>query len=146
MPPPPCLCPRQGVRDIWFSNDGRRFVSTGYDKVVRYWDTETGKVLGSFGQGRMCYCVRLHPEEQNVLMAGTQDKKILQWDMDSGELVQVGGCGGWGGVGMLLGRWPGGAGSGGGGGGGGWLRLAVGIDHQYPGVGALVVASWHHTA
>ena len=34
----------KGVRDITFSNDGRRFVSTGYDKNVRVWDTETGKV------------------------------------------------------------------------------------------------------
>ncbi len=38
----------------------------------------------------MCYCVRLKPDQQNVLMAGTQDKKILQWDLDSGDLVQVG--------------------------------------------------------
>lgn len=78
----------KGVRDIWFANDGRRFVSTGYDRIVRCWDTETGKVLGSYGSGKMCYTVRLHPEEQHVLMAGTQDKKILQWDMNTGELVQ----------------------------------------------------------
>lgn len=34
----------KGVRDITFSNDGRRFVSTGYDKNVHVWDTETGQV------------------------------------------------------------------------------------------------------
>lgn len=32
----------KGVRDVCFSNDGRKFVSTGYDRNVRYWDTETG--------------------------------------------------------------------------------------------------------
>jgi WD40 repeat protein len=34
----------KGVRDITFSNDGRRFVSAGYDKNVHVWDTETGQV------------------------------------------------------------------------------------------------------
>lgn len=38
--------PTQGVRDAWFSNDGRKFVTTGYDKVIRLWDSETGAVLG----------------------------------------------------------------------------------------------------
>ena len=37
----------------------------------------------------MSYCVRLKPDQQNVLMAGTADKKIVQWDMDTGDLVQV---------------------------------------------------------
>lgn len=41
----------------------------------------------------MSYCVRLHPEEQNVVLAGTQEKKIMQWDLDTGDMVQVGGRG-----------------------------------------------------
>jgi WD40 repeat protein len=54
----------QGVRDITFSNDGRRFVSTGFDKMIRVWDTETGAVLRSLSNGKMNYCVTLHPEKQ----------------------------------------------------------------------------------
>ena len=41
----------------------------------------------------MCFCVRLHPEEQHVVLAGTQDKKIMQWDLNTGDMVQVRGGG-----------------------------------------------------
>lgn len=80
----------KGVRDICFSRDGRNFVSTSYDKVIKYWDTETGTMIQSFGQGQMAYCVRIHPGEdkQNVVLAGMQNKKILQFDVNSGECVQ----------------------------------------------------------
>ena len=81
----------QGVRDINFSNDGRRFLSTSYDKVIKLWDTETGQVIRTFGEGKMFFVAKFHPDpaKQNVLMAGAQDKKVYQWDMDSGDLVQV---------------------------------------------------------
>ena len=49
----------QGVKDISFSNDGRKFLSSSYDKVVKLWDTETGKVLRSFGEGKMFFTARL---------------------------------------------------------------------------------------
>ena len=90
-PPPPFPLLAQGVRDVWFSRDGSRFASTGYDKAIRVWDTETGAVLGKYGEGKMAYTVRFHPDEdkQNVLMAGTADKKIIQIDTDTGDVVQV---------------------------------------------------------
>ena len=78
------------MRDITFTNDGRRFLSTGYDKNIRLWDTETGQVIRTLSTGKVYYCVKLHPEKQNVLMAGCSDKKIYQWDLDTGDLVQVG--------------------------------------------------------
>jgi len=78
----------KGVRDITFTNDGRKFISTGYDKNVRVWDTETGKCLQTFNTGKVYYCVTLHPEKQSSLLAGANDKKIYQWDLDSGDLVQ----------------------------------------------------------
>lgn len=80
----------KGVRDAWFSYDGAKFVTTAYDKVIKLWDTETGAVLGKFSQGQMAYTVRLHPaaEEPNVLLAGMQNKKIVQFDLRTGDVVQ----------------------------------------------------------
>jgi len=36
-------------------------------------------------------CARFHPDDdkQNVIMAGCGDKKVYQWDSDTGDLVQV---------------------------------------------------------
>lgn len=80
----------KAVRDISFSNDGTKFLSAGYDKHIKYWDTETGKVISTFSTGKIPYVVKLNPDEdkQNILLAGMSDKKIVQWDMKSGEITQ----------------------------------------------------------
>ncbi|CAL9181236.1 unnamed protein product [Musa hybrid cultivar] len=80
----------KAVRDISFSNDGTKFLSAGYDKNIKYWDTETGKVISTFSTGKIPYVVKLNPDEdkQNILLAGMSDKKIIQWDMNSGTITQ----------------------------------------------------------
>lgn len=80
----------KAVRDICFSNDGTKFLSAGYDKNIKYWDTETGKVISTFSTGKIPYVVKLNPDDdkQNILLAGMSDKKIVQWDMNSGEITQ----------------------------------------------------------
>jgi len=78
------------VRDICFSNDGKRFISAGFDKVIQYWDTETGKVIKSFTNKKIPFCCILNPDEdkQNMFLVGTATKKILQYDINSGQVVQ----------------------------------------------------------
>eukprot|EP01132_Coremiostelium_polycephalum_P010667 gene10667-13065_t len=80
----------QAVRDISFSNDGRRFLSCGYDRVTRLWDTETGKIIGSFTNGKIPYVAKFNPDEdkQNLFVVGGSDKKIIQWDINANEIVQ----------------------------------------------------------
>ncbi|KAJ1991096.1 hypothetical protein H4R33_001499 [Dimargaris cristalligena] len=80
----------KAVRDICFSNDGRRFLTASYDKYLKLWDTETGQCLQSFTTGKMPYCVKFHPDDdkQNVFLAGCADKKIMQFDTNSGEVTQ----------------------------------------------------------
>ena len=39
----------------------------------------------------MFFVAKFHPndDKQNVMMAGCQDKKVYQWDMDTGDIVQA---------------------------------------------------------
>ena len=36
---------KQAVRDITFNNSGTEFLSCGYDRYCKLWDTETGTIL-----------------------------------------------------------------------------------------------------
>jgi pre-mRNA-processing factor 17 len=78
----------KAVKDIQFTNDGTKFVSSSWDKKIKLWDTETGKVISTFTSGKIAYASVLHPNQQNILMAAQSDKKILQYDMNSGDVVQ----------------------------------------------------------
>jgi pre-mRNA-processing factor 17 len=80
----------KAVRDICFSNDGRRFLSAGFDKVIQLWDTETGKVIKSFTNRKTPFCVKFHPSDdrQNIFLAGCANKKILQYDTNTSEITQ----------------------------------------------------------
>ena len=80
----------KGVRDITFSNDGRRFLTASYDKYLKLWDTETGQCISRFTTKRIPYCVRFNPDEdkQNIFLTGCADKKIYQFDINTGEITQ----------------------------------------------------------
>ncbi|KNC79700.1 pre-mRNA-processing factor 17 [Sphaeroforma arctica JP610] len=78
------------VRDIDFNNDGTRFLTASYDRMVKMWDTFTGECLGRYTNGKIPYCVKFNPDpaKQHMIVAGTSDKKIVQWDTTTGEVVQ----------------------------------------------------------
>lgn len=70
----------KAVKDLSFSNDGRQFLSCGYDRQMKLWDTETGQCLKRFSNGKIPYVIKFHPDEdkQHIFLAGMSDKKIIQ--------------------------------------------------------------------
>lgn len=81
---------RQAVRDVNFNNTGKQFLSAAYDRYIKLWDTETGECISRFTSRKVPYCAKFNPDEdkQNLFVAGTSDKKIICWDIRSGEIVQ----------------------------------------------------------
>ncbi|XP_057653729.1 pre-mRNA-processing factor 17 [Diorhabda carinulata] len=81
---------RQAVRDINFNNSGKHFLSAGYDRYIKLWDTETGQVISRYTSRKIPYCVKFNPDrnKQHLFVAGTSDKKIICWDTRSGDIVQ----------------------------------------------------------
>ncbi|KAM4695225.1 pre-mRNA-processing factor 17 [Discoglossus pictus] len=80
----------KAVRDICFNVAGTQFLSAAYDRYLKLWDTETGQCISRFTNRKVPYCVKFNPDEdkQNLFVAGMSDKKIVQWDARSGEIVQ----------------------------------------------------------
>jgi pre-mRNA-processing factor 17 len=82
----------KGVRDMDVSLDGTRFLTASYDGYVKLWDTETGACISRFSNGerKIPYCVRFNPapELQHYFVSGYSDKKVLQWNCNSGKITQ----------------------------------------------------------
>ncbi|KAJ8275237.1 hypothetical protein COCON_G00098620 [Conger conger] len=80
----------KAVRDVCFNNTGTQFLSAAYDRFLKLWDTETGKCISRFTNRKVPYCVKFNPDEdkQSLFVAGMSDKKIVQWDVRTGEVVQ----------------------------------------------------------
>jgi len=78
----------KAVRDVDFSADGKKFLTTSYDRYIKCWDTETGKCIGRFTNKKVPYMSRLYPGNDNEFLMACADKRIHQFDMRSGEIVQ----------------------------------------------------------
>eukprot|EP00697_Spironema_sp_BW2_P016175 gnl/Spiro4/7305_TR3822_c0_g1_i1.p1 gnl/Spiro4/7305_TR3822_c0_g1~~gnl/Spiro4/7305_TR3822_c0_g1_i1.p1 ORF type:complete len:586 (-),score=132.00 gnl/Spiro4/7305_TR3822_c0_g1_i1:123-1880(-) len=74
----------KGVKDINFNSDGTRFLSSGYDKVVKLWDTETGTCIGNYSMDKIPNVAKFIPGHENQFIVGQADKKLIQWDSNTG--------------------------------------------------------------
>lgn len=80
----------QAVRDVKFTTNGERFYSVSYDKNIQIWDTETGQVIQTLTNKKTPYCIAIHPDpgKQNTFVTGCSNKKAVEFDLNSGSIVQ----------------------------------------------------------
>lgn len=80
----------KAVRDVCFNRDGKRFLSAGFDAQMKLWDTETGQCISRFSTGKIPNCIKINPDldKQEEFLTGMSDRKIVQFDMRSGDVVQ----------------------------------------------------------
>eukprot|EP01064_Diplonema_japonicum_P031363 TRINITY_DN5575_c0_g1_i2.p2 TRINITY_DN5575_c0_g1~~TRINITY_DN5575_c0_g1_i2.p2 ORF type:complete len:530 (+),score=157.92 TRINITY_DN5575_c0_g1_i2:1723-3312(+) len=79
-----------GIKDMNFNCYGSTFLTSSHDRFIREWDTETGKVRGSYTNGALANCVKYHPDRdnQNVFFAGCSDKQLHQFDTRTGTIIR----------------------------------------------------------
>jgi pre-mRNA-processing factor 17 len=78
----------KSANDIDFSNDGIDFLTASYDRNMKLWDTETGQCKAKFSTGKTPHVIRFNPGNNNEFLVGTVDKKIVQFDVRTREIIQ----------------------------------------------------------
>jgi pre-mRNA-processing factor 17 len=82
----------KSCNDIDFNpTDGVEFLTSSLDRKMKLWDTETGQCKSSFATATKAtpHVIRFIPSSPHEFLAGMADKKIVQFDIRSGEQVQV---------------------------------------------------------
>ncbi|TID26247.1 hypothetical protein CANINC_002779 [Pichia inconspicua] len=80
---------KRPIKHVQFSQDGSQFISCSYDKTVKVWDTESGKVTFKHNvhtNPNMCCFV---PGSPNEFMVALDGKKVEHYDTRTGESVQT---------------------------------------------------------
>jgi pre-mRNA-processing factor 17 len=78
----------EGVRSIHMSNVGTEFLSSGFDRLIRLWDLETGQAKSTFSNRKMGYQVKFYPNDNNVFLVAASDNRVYQWDVRTGAVCQ----------------------------------------------------------
>ena len=74
------------ARALAFSADSRLLISGGDDGVLRLWDVASGQQLRTFTAGPSgINTLAFAPGSVHTVMAGTQDHRIVFWDLVTGE-------------------------------------------------------------
>lgn len=80
----------KSVNDVCFSPDGIEFLTASYDRKMKLWDTETGKCKSTYQSESKAtpHCIKFNPSKPQEFLTGMSDKKIVQFDTRTKEVVQ----------------------------------------------------------
>ncbi|RKZ88364.1 MAG: hypothetical protein DRR19_12605, partial [Candidatus Parabeggiatoa sp. nov. 1] len=77
------------VLSVAYSPDGQTVVSGSYDKTVKLWEVNTGRLLKTFhGHSSSVTSVAYAPDGQTVL-SGSDDKTVKLWSVRTGLLLKT---------------------------------------------------------
>lgn len=79
----------KSVKHVTFSEEGFNFISCSYDKTVKIWDTETGKVSFKHQLNSNPNMSRFVPNHTNEFMVALDSKKVEHMDWRTKETVQT---------------------------------------------------------
>ncbi len=72
---------------VRYSSDGKLLASAGIDKLVKLWDTETGREVRQLqGHTETVYALAFAPDGK-TLVSGSRDKTVRLWDVASGKEI-----------------------------------------------------------
>ncbi|OUM61813.1 hypothetical protein PIROE2DRAFT_12062 [Piromyces sp. E2] len=81
---PARIIPHQGaVKDIQWRNDNTHVLTASFDKTIKLFDVEVGKVVQTIVNEDMINVLRFHPKDQDLFIAGLYKKGIVCWDVRS---------------------------------------------------------------
>ena len=76
---------RDLIYDLAFSPDGKALATCGYDRLIRLWDTATGKLVRDLkDHSDAVYAVAFSPDGK-LLASGAADRAVKIWDVATGK-------------------------------------------------------------
>ena len=70
----------KAVKCVNFAALGEHFYSAAYDKMVKFWDTETGSCKWNVKLKGLPHCLAVHPTSPTTFIVGCSNHRIYQYD------------------------------------------------------------------